>query len=923
MCADSVSIASFDKKIKTYAHRGGSGYHVENTMAAFDFAINLGCDGAELDVQLTKDGQVVVYHNTCLNHHYTRVKNGDWLTVDDEKKIASLTLDEIKQYHIGVPNPNSNYHKQFQNLLPVENQEIPTLTEVIQLVKKSSEIFELIIEIKADIHAAEATEAKKLVDAVLTILDTEQFTERAKLCGFDWRALIYAKQKNPKIQTWFTTHPFSWLLDGSDIPKSDISASDSTLIPIRNAWRERTAQWYAGFQPKNLNDFPRMIKQAGGDAWFGFFSDVTHEMIGHSQQCNIGVNSWSVNLCDALLVRQQRGLSVNGEQSPCVDGMGVCEDYPKYLFTDTLPESMQTMMKMANRLRKEKKWSEAKVAFDILFSTYDQTSLPVEVYWQSAIVERMLKNDDMSEKILQNAIELYPRQVNVLIELAALGGKFFEPKNHLQQWEKIDKINSDLINERNYQRYRSSFQSCQAVYVEEDSIGRFFHVALKHKDYKTILYESIRLNHVLEGSELLSLVCYNIKSHYLHTLASECGMVLDCERVWTESLNQSLEQKIITLMLNCLQNDDIQNAQSYFNQWLIVCEVVDDKRINKLLDQIPQFYSGFYLFAIKTCVWLGKYKIAILLRTEIAKRMPNLIGQTRSSALMYEICMSYFYLGDIENMVCKFNELDWKKWKARKSQAINSIMLGMLSLGESEKTIFGKWLPKTENDLKMSFGLEYGMQEMKKLLAGKKVAVIGPASNTERLECIDSYDVVVRINPLNIHSDERTDIAYFTPMVVRNNLEKIECYLSTYKALAVVCNKSVYDLLHVSNKRIRLPSIRPFMAERFSPHGIIRIVWELLRFLPTEIKVFNTSFFMTEYNNSYLASQKNGLLSSYKDARNVGHDHDPLQTLIIAKILNNSTCVSFDDLGKNVLKISTQDYIEFINNQNIVGYSRA
>ena len=113
------------------------------------------------------------------------------------------------------------------------------------------------------------------------------------------------------------------------------------------------------------------------------------------------------------------------------------------------------------------------------------------------------------------------------------------------------------------------------------------------------------------------------------------------------------------------------------------------------------------------------------------------------------------------------------------------------------------------------------------------------------------------------------------------------------------------------------------MAERFSPHGIIRIVWELLRFLPTEIKVFNTSFFMTEYNNSYLASQKNGLLSSYKDARNVGHDHDPLQTLIIAKILNNSTCVSFDDLGKNVLKISTQDYIEFINNQNIVGYSRA
>ena len=47
-----------------WAHRGASGYAPENTLAAFQKAVDLGADGVELDIQLTKDDQIVVIHGS-------------------------------------------------------------------------------------------------------------------------------------------------------------------------------------------------------------------------------------------------------------------------------------------------------------------------------------------------------------------------------------------------------------------------------------------------------------------------------------------------------------------------------------------------------------------------------------------------------------------------------------------------------------------------------------------------------------------------------------------------------------------------------------------------------------------------------------------------------------------------------------------
>ena len=70
--------------MKVYAHRGYSGKYPENTMLAFQEAAKTGCDGIELDVQLTKDGKVVVIHDEAVDR-----------TTDGSGKVKDFTYQEL------------------------------------------------------------------------------------------------------------------------------------------------------------------------------------------------------------------------------------------------------------------------------------------------------------------------------------------------------------------------------------------------------------------------------------------------------------------------------------------------------------------------------------------------------------------------------------------------------------------------------------------------------------------------------------------------------------------------------------------------------------------------------------------------------------------------------------------------------------
>lgn len=75
---------------RIYAHRGASAELPENTLAAFARAMELGCDALETDVHLTRDGQIVVHHDSTA-----------WRLSRDKRRIADLDLDDVRRLDVG------------------------------------------------------------------------------------------------------------------------------------------------------------------------------------------------------------------------------------------------------------------------------------------------------------------------------------------------------------------------------------------------------------------------------------------------------------------------------------------------------------------------------------------------------------------------------------------------------------------------------------------------------------------------------------------------------------------------------------------------------------------------------------------------------------------------------------------------------
>ncbi|MFD3158310.1 glycerophosphodiester phosphodiesterase [Haloimpatiens sp. FM7330] len=157
---------------KIQAHRGASGYAPENTLAAFKKAIEMKADGIELDVHLSKDGYLIVMHDEKVD----RTTNGKGM-------IKSFTLEELKKLDAG-----SWYSKEFNN------ERIPTLEEVLKLIKPTSLFINL--EIKAGYRLYPNIEEK-----VLNMLEKYDMLERSIISSFDHYSLVKIKQLNSKVKT--------------------------------------------------------------------------------------------------------------------------------------------------------------------------------------------------------------------------------------------------------------------------------------------------------------------------------------------------------------------------------------------------------------------------------------------------------------------------------------------------------------------------------------------------------------------------------------------------------------------------------------------------------------------------------------------------------------------------------------------------
>jgi len=160
------------KKLINFAHRGASGYCPENTIAAFTKAIELGASGIETDVQLTKDGKIVIIHDESLAR-----------TTGLNQLIKDIHSDELLNLDAG-----SWYAPEFHG------ERIPTLQQLLELLKPTE--LQLNIELKNSYVPYQGLE-----QLVIDMVREYEMTDRIIISSFNHYSLVICKQLAPEIRT--------------------------------------------------------------------------------------------------------------------------------------------------------------------------------------------------------------------------------------------------------------------------------------------------------------------------------------------------------------------------------------------------------------------------------------------------------------------------------------------------------------------------------------------------------------------------------------------------------------------------------------------------------------------------------------------------------------------------------------------------
>lgn len=277
------------------AHRGGAGLRPENSLAAFRDAVARGCDGAELDVQLSRDGEVIVFHDYRLKPEICRDASGAWLK-PPTPRIKDLPLVEMRVFDIGRADPSTEYAHAHPALRATDGERIPTLAQVIEIASKAAKPFRLFVELKTSFaDRAQSADPIVLAEATLRVLRDGNYLDRTILVGFDWPGLLHAKSLEPGVPCWFTSLPQSWFRDAVP-PAEDDPPSGPALQMLRHWAKTGTSPWAAGYDAANYGgSIVRAIHAGGGEGWFPYFRDLDPSSVAQARALGLKLGGWTPN----------------------------------------------------------------------------------------------------------------------------------------------------------------------------------------------------------------------------------------------------------------------------------------------------------------------------------------------------------------------------------------------------------------------------------------------------------------------------------------------------------------------------------------------------------------------------------------------------------------------------------------------------
>ncbi|MGG1248120.1 glycerophosphodiester phosphodiesterase [Bacillus spizizenii] len=238
---------------KIFAHRGASGQYPENTMLAFEKGIEAGADGIELDVQLTKDGRMVVIHDERL---------------DRTTSLKGFVKDTVYDV-IMTANAAAGHDHTYSDI------KVPLLEDVLSWAYKKD--FLINIELKNSVIRYEGMEEK-----VLEAVKRFNIEERIILSTFNHESLALCAQLAPHIERAALTSDVLYQADQyiTSIPASGYhpklnspGTADEVLKKMRNS--SIKVRPYTVNRPEDM----KRLFEAGADGIFTDFPAKALELL--------------------------------------------------------------------------------------------------------------------------------------------------------------------------------------------------------------------------------------------------------------------------------------------------------------------------------------------------------------------------------------------------------------------------------------------------------------------------------------------------------------------------------------------------------------------------------------------------------------------------------------------------------------------
>jgi len=167
-----VASLNVDDDILLTAHRGVYTDAPENSLSAFKAAVDIGIPWAELDVQLSKDGVVMVMHDQDL-------KRMSGLN----RRVRDMTMTEMRE--IELPWNTAPTHR---------GEHVPTLEEIIDAVKGHP------LKIMIEIKIYRGDDVGRLVDAIVDLIQRKDFADQCMVISMSYESLQLTRKRSPKLR---------------------------------------------------------------------------------------------------------------------------------------------------------------------------------------------------------------------------------------------------------------------------------------------------------------------------------------------------------------------------------------------------------------------------------------------------------------------------------------------------------------------------------------------------------------------------------------------------------------------------------------------------------------------------------------------------------------------------------------------------